>query len=712
MRLVALELEEFRGWARPARVDLDATVVVLQGPNGSGKTSLFDSVLWALTGELPRLGDQHKHEVVSLYGETGHARVRLELRSSADVHLIVTRSTDGERTRLRVEYGDATYLDDEAALVLLRELWPNGIGGGDAGGMAAALSRSVYLQQDDVRRFIEADTDAERFAAVAELVGAGRYTEIQRQLERERQTWSRQTNEAREEAAKTAGRVTQLSAQIDSLSSEVSSQIAWDPWRDAVRSELGDMAAVPDDVAAANVAGTVDSAVKRLDNALRSRRRREERVAQLRKDLDSARTIRTPSSEELSSLRASVERAEGEVARLQQDLALAEHEAAEERDRMVRRQGEARELQALASLALRHLGQRCPVCNQEYDLPATRQRLSSLVESEPALAAATAPDRVRDLSERLSNAELSRSQARAGLRDAERLLSDRTQAESVLRSVARELGIEPLEDVSDEDLARIDREESAAGNRLERLIREGEQIALQLAQRAEISRREDLISSVATTRSELDRQQAEIDAREATADLAGRVIEGLRSASDELVSHRIESLGPVLDRIYARIDPHPSFRTVQLVSRMWHGRGRLQARIADDASGVSTEVPQVVLSSSQLNALALSVFLTLNLGVPNAPLDAVILDDPLQSLDEVNLLGVVDLLRRFKTQRQLLISTHDRRFAALLQRKLRSTKPDETLAIIRLSDWGRTGPDVQEVVGGAEARPWRIVANA
>jgi len=114
---------------------------------------------------------------------------------------------------------------------------------------------------------------------------------------------------------------------------------------------------------------------------------------------------------------------------------------------------------------------------------------------------------------------------------------------------------------------------------------------------------------------------------------------------------------------------------------------------------------------TQLNALALSVFLSLNLGMPDPPLDSVLLDDPLQSLDEVNLLGVVDLLRRrYKAKRQLVISTHDRRFAGLLQRKLRATEPDEPIAIVSLSDWGRGGPRVQEVVSGVEGNPWKIAA--
>ena len=82
MRLVGLEVEGFRGWVNRERIDLDAGVIIVEGANGTGKTSLCDAILWALTGEIPRLGDEHKDDIVSLYSDAGLARVRLELRSS------------------------------------------------------------------------------------------------------------------------------------------------------------------------------------------------------------------------------------------------------------------------------------------------------------------------------------------------------------------------------------------------------------------------------------------------------------------------------------------------------------------------------------------------------------------------------------------------------------------------------------------------------
>lgn len=88
----------------------------------------------------------------------------------------------------------------------------------------------------------------------------------------------------------------------------------------------------------------------------------------------------------------------------------------------------------------------------------------------------------------------------------------------------------------------------------------------------------------------------------------------------------------------------------------------------------------------------MSVFLALNIGIPKPPLPVAILDDPLQSLDDINLLGLVDLFRRTKDRRQLFISTHDAHFGALLSRKLCPADENGRTLLIELNAWSRGGP--------------------
>lgn len=54
-RLISLSVEGFRAYRDLQTFDLDASVVVLYGPNGLGKTSLFDAIDYAATGRIGRL---------------------------------------------------------------------------------------------------------------------------------------------------------------------------------------------------------------------------------------------------------------------------------------------------------------------------------------------------------------------------------------------------------------------------------------------------------------------------------------------------------------------------------------------------------------------------------------------------------------------------------------------------------------------------------
>lgn len=54
-RLTALTVEAFRAYRDARTFDLDASVIVLYGPNGLGKTSFFDALDYACTGRIGRL---------------------------------------------------------------------------------------------------------------------------------------------------------------------------------------------------------------------------------------------------------------------------------------------------------------------------------------------------------------------------------------------------------------------------------------------------------------------------------------------------------------------------------------------------------------------------------------------------------------------------------------------------------------------------------
>ena len=371
------------------------------------------------------------------------------------------------------------------------------------------------------------------------------------------------------------------------------------------------------------------------------------------------------------------------------------------------------ELRALAELALRHLGDTCPVCGQSYDEAHTRHRLEELVGGSTDHDEATEPQtsQVSALAATVEELERHQSAAVAALREAEMRERQRAQWRDERDRRLHELGLEPVDDA---DLVAVLQQALKNALTMSAELAEhrahGEQLALDLTRAGERARRRELEHQVDTVRGEVGELKELVQFREQTGEVAGAVLEGLRNAASEVVAAQLEQTDPLLQRIYATADPHPSFRAVRLLTRIARGRGRLNTAVLDPHAGLSSESPEAVLSSSQMNALAVSVFLALNLGVRTLPMQAVILDDPLQSLDDVNLLGLIDLLRRTKDQRQLLVSTHDERFGRLLARKLRPVQNGQRTRVIELGGWGPAGPVVRQDDSIRDPEPLRIAA--
>lgn len=130
----------------------------------------------------------------------------------------------------------------------------------------------------------------------------------------------------------------------------------------------------------------------------------------------------------------------------------------------------------------------------------------------------------------------------------------------------------------------------------------------------------------------------------------------------------------LINAIYSKIDPHPSFKTVQFVVDFEsYDKPGLNIVLQDERGDIIS--PMLYFSAAQLNILSLSVFLANALHAMDksgAPLDVIMIDDPIQSMDSINVLATIDLLRNVSERfnKQIIISTHDENFFGLLKRKI------------------------------------------
>jgi DNA repair exonuclease SbcCD ATPase subunit len=708
-RLLSAEISGFRAFASEQKFDLDADVVILSGPNGSGKTSFFDSILWALSGRLPRFSGR-KSQAISLYSPSGTARVALTFQGSDGGNLTVIRTASSEEhSDALVETATGRFEGNTAEVKILETFWPSALQTKDSiAAFCMAFTRSVYLQQDLVREFIESDSEETRFTVMSELLGAGRLNEFLRELERGRNAWSRARTERAKELSEAEGRASQIRMRIERLRELTADEdinklwSAW--WHDA--ETLGVAESGPA-LTATEASRSVSDALGVLQAQRRAVERRRGFAHQLLQDW-SGRVQGPASDTRLPELMQQQEQLSAQLDAHRKELATAQADAAEERQRLTQRREANEELRSLATLALRHLGETCPVCAQKYPVDATRKRLEQLLTESPAEEQSAIFTRVDELTRQATALEQSLAELTMELAAAERSAAETNAWKDGLAERLKEVGLGAEATPRELDQAVV--ELSRRAESMADLYSRGEQLALAVAGASEAAQRTELEEQLAAAEQVVDQRRNALAAHEEAGDAATTILDATRAASRELVDSRVRRIEPLVERIYARMDPHPAFTDVSLATSYPGGHGRIRPLVADPSAGLEDRDPYTLFSSSQLNALAVSLFLGLNLGTIEAPLQAVMLDDPLQSLDDVNLLGLVDALRRTKALRQLLVSTHDRRLANLLQRKLRPVGDDGNTRIFSFSDWSEEGPVVEVDEIQAEPAEFRVAA--
>jgi hypothetical protein len=575
------------------------------------------------------------------------------------------------------------------------------------------LTRSVYLQQDLVRQFIEAASDQERFAAVSELVGAGRVTELQASLERAKRAWSAVTNQRQDELLPLRQRLSMIEARLSELTTRASqaelgiNPEEWVQWWETLAT-FG-LTPVRIEPASRDAPATIDNAMKQLDALRRSRERRLQALRLLQADIAGLAHQALP---EIPPLRDKMVTLQKQVEELKRGVGDEQTRMAKLRRVQANLQERNDQLMALATLALKHLEDRCPVCAQTYNKEATRRRLEEIAKSGTFDVRIQSEDKLSELFSALTAKEEEAAAAEFALSSAEQMEKARQIAEQALNKRLIELELINVDEA--DRIATISKavvEADSSISRIAGLQRKGESLALRLAQSSAVLAINELRLEAESLRREADDRERLIAARHQTGEQAQCVIEALREAASAVVQERLHEIGPLLQDIYARIDPHPAFRLVMFLARVVRGKGQLATVVKDPVEAKESGLPAVVLSSSQVNALAVSVFLALNIGVPKRPLSLAILDDPLQSLDDINLLGLVDLLRRTKDRRQLFVSTHDVHFGNLLSRKLRPRNEKERTIVIELDAWSRRGPTVVTYDVQSDPVPFRLVTS-
>jgi VIT1/CCC1 family predicted Fe2+/Mn2+ transporter len=314
----------------------------------------------------------------------------------------------------------------------------------------------------------------------------------------------------------------------------------------------------------------------------------------------------------------------------------------------------------LATAALEMLdGDTCPVCGQTVNESDLRAHLKEVAarSGQVIASAQRASDALAQTTSELSRArELSRSRqycegAVARAADAVR---------TALNAVA---GLRPVSPIPTDS-----RETAALTDRLE-LFAEEVRAASQTASQASGAHLQRLIGEADALGVELKSAERELEEIERRYESAKRLERAAHAATRAIVSDALDELQPSFAEVFDRLNPNPAFTELRARQDVLRNVNQVIPVVRDPQRGIEAN-PQIVFSEGQLNVVALSYFLGMALNAGDLTLPFLVLDDPLQALDTIAVLGFGDLCRRIRDQCQLIVTTHDRRFSDILVRKL------------------------------------------
>lgn len=182
---------------------------------------------------------------------------------------------------------------------------------------------------------------------------------------------------------------------------------------------------------------------------------------------------------------------------------------------------------------------------------------------------------------------------------------------------------------------------------------------------------------------------------------AEKINKKARKETALLVDKLMKGHEALINNFYSQISAHPIFKSINFVIERVRGFGGMNAIFIEtkDETGKKMMNPNLTFSSAQLNVLAISVFLAIHRKQVWSTLDTLFMDDPIQNMDDLNILSYIDLIRKICKQKQIIVSTHDDNIFHLMRRKLYPMGGDKLISYY-YKGFGSDGPEIEKAILG------------
>lgn len=179
-----------------------------------------------------------------------------------------------------------------------------------------------------------------------------------------------------------------------------------------------------------------------------------------------------------------------------------------------------------------------------------------------------------------------------------------------------------------------------------------------------------LESRIATLRQQIDQESQKLTGTERAVEAARQIENVAKTVANQILTEQFDTVMPLLKELYRRLRPHTDWTEIE---SDFGGkvRGSLNFVVGDGYN------PQFLFSSGQRRAAGLAFLLAVHLSRPWCKWQSLLLDDPVQHIDDYRALNLVEVLTAIRrTNRQVIVAVEDPALADLLSRRLRSASGD------------------------------------
>lgn len=667
MKLQYVSMCGFRGFKELTSINLAPGFTVIVGPNGSGKSTICDAIEFALIGRI-RSSSDHKEKGEGIHDYLWWRGAGTPAESYLELGLV---TGTGEVHRIR---RSPSAMEGALSADLQRALINEGTSIVDPVGQ---LCRTAILRDEDITRLSVDLPEADRFSFVRAALGSADFAVAEAKAKAVADYLTQQLGLARRAYDTQRGAVADVTTRLSSLRAEATRAT------DLVRVERSLRQLLP------STGETLADLSRDAESTLAQTRTRADVLTRLYAELSRLRDrLGAQTNEAL----------EREVATLSEQAADREEELTNARAELAQANAALQESQSasprMASLVqLQEHGSRmglvdgrCPLCglaqSEEHYASHLRSLRASIEQQDAELAARSA--RAADARARADGLQGEVARLRAEI-------DTRSRARSALLAevsrVSQELprfAVTPGENLSQTIQATSEAIESLRNRSLQIESALSELRASQAA--AQLADRELELEAARGKLATAERALSRLDAAAATIKESIRTI---RRVQGELIDEQLAALSPLLVELFQRLRPHLDWQTVRYNLR-GDVRRMLSLEVGDGLN------PSFVFSSGQRRAAGLAFLLAIHLSRSWCGLKTLVLDDPVQHVDDYRALHLAEVLTAVRRDhRQIICTVEDSALAELMARRLRS-QGEEPGEMIRLGYEAGVGARVLE----------------